>query len=145
MQLLYIGSDHAGFKSKENLKKFLADKYHVTDVGCFSEEPCDYPDMAREVAEKVAENKNSVGIVVCGSGIGVAMAANKLVGVRAAACYTPALAEMARKHNNANVLALGERVNTEEEILKIADAFLNTEFESTEERRVRRVNKIDAA
>lgn len=143
MKRIYIGSDHAGFSVKEKLKEELGDKYELTDLGCFSEDPCDYPDIAREVAEKVSDNKESVGILICGTGTGMAMTANKLIGVRAAVCNNEELASAARRHNNANVLALGARNNTEEELVKIADVFLSTEFETNEERHVRRVNKID--
>ncbi len=145
MKRIYIGSDHAGFKVKEKLKTVLADKYELTDIGCFSEEPCDYPDIGREVGEKVSDNKKSIGILICGTGTGMAMSANKLIGIRAAVCNTEALASAARQHNDANVLALGARNNTEEELIKITDVFLNTAFEADAERHVRRVSKIDGA
>lgn len=140
---VYIGSDHAGFQAKEVLKESLGTEFHVTDLGAFNEEPVDYPDIAREVSEKILENGGAMGIIICGTGTGMAMAANKVKGIRAAMCTNEFLAEMARKHNNANILALGARVSSTDEIKKIADKFLHTEFEAGEERHVRRVNKID--
>ncbi len=140
---VYIGSDHAGFQTKEVLKDFLGAEFHVTDLGAFSEEPVDYPDIAREVSEKVLENGGAIGIVICGTGTGMAMTANKLRGIRAAVATNELVAEMARKHNNANVLALGARVNNIDEIKKITDKFVHTEFEAGEDRHIRRVNKID--
>ena len=140
---VYIGSDHAGFQTKEVLKDFLGGEFHVTDLGAFSEEPVDYPDIAREVSEKVLENHGAMGVVICGTGTGMAMTANKLRGIRAAVATNEFVAEMARKHNNANVLALGARVNNIDELKKIVDKFVHTEFEASEERHVRRVNKID--
>ncbi|MFH1284224.1 MAG: RpiB/LacA/LacB family sugar-phosphate isomerase, partial [Candidatus Peregrinibacteria bacterium] len=108
--VVYIGSDHAGFEAKGELKKYLEDGgYNVTDLGCFTPEPCDYPDVAREVGEKVAEHGSAFGILICGTGIGVAMAANKVRGVRAAQATDENLAEMARKHNNANIVTMGAR------------------------------------
>ncbi|PKL36411.1 ribose 5-phosphate isomerase B [Candidatus Peregrinibacteria bacterium HGW-Peregrinibacteria-1] len=143
-KLIYMGSDHTGVKDKVEIKSYLeADGYEVVDLGCFGEDPCDYPDIAREVAEKVAEVKGARGIILCGSGIGVAMTANKLKGVRAVMANDPYLAEQARLHNDANVLTMGARLNTFEEMKPIMDKFLTTDFESGEERRVRRVNKID--
>lgn len=141
---IYMGSDHAGFKAKEDLKGYVEAKgYAVTDLGCFSEDPCDYPDIAREVGEKVLEEQGAQGIVICGSGIGIAIAANRFKGIRAAMVTNPHLAEMSRRHNDANILALGARENTMDELKAIIDSFLSTEFEADEERHVRRVKKID--
>lgn len=140
---IYIGSDHAGFQAKEALKTHLEEEFHVTDLGTFNEDSVDYPDIAREVSEKVLENHGALGIVICGTGTGMAMTANKLKGIRAALATNEFLAEMARKHNNANVLALGARVTELPEMKKIVDKFLHTDFEANEERHVRRVNKID--
>lgn len=145
MRQIYIGSDHAGFEVKEKLKEVLSVENEVTDLGCFSEDPCDYPDIGREVAEKVYDNKDAIGILICGTGTGMAMTANKHIGVRAAVCNTEDLARAARQHNDANVLALGARNNSVDEILKITDVFLNTSFEADAERHVRRVKKIDGA
>ena len=141
---VYIGSDHAGFDFKNELKSFLGEnKFDVTDLGCFSSDSVDYPDLAREVAEKVLEIEGSFGILICGTGIGMSMAANKLKGIRAAVVTNEEMAEMTRRHNNANVLAMGSRVIGVEEMKKIALKFLNTDFEKGEERHVRRVSKIE--
>ena len=138
-----MGSDHAGFQSKNAMKDYVESKgYEVTDLGCFNEDPCDYPDIAREVAEKVSEVPGSVGIAICGSGIGVAIAANKQRGVRAAMITTPEIAEMARKHNNLNVLTMGARHTAVEDMKLIVDKFLTTDFEN-EERHARRVEKLN--
>ncbi len=144
-QRIYVGSDHAGFQAKEAVKAYLEEKdeYEVTDLGCFSEDSCDYPDTAREVGEKIAENNGALGVLICGSGIGVAMAANKIRGVRAAMINNENLAEMARKHNDANVITMGARHTEVEDMKKYLDVFLKTDFESGEERHVRRVQKID--
>lgn len=141
---VYIGSDHAGFDVKNELKSFLDEnKFDVTDLGCFSADPVDYPDIAREVSEKVLEIDGSFGILICGTGIGMSMAANKLKGIRAAVATTEEMAEMARRHNDANVLAMGSRVIEIESMKKIALKFLNTGFEKGEERHARRVEKIE--
>lgn len=143
-KLVYIGSDHAGFKEKAELHKHLMDAgYDVTDLGTFVQESCDYPDIAREVGEKVKEHEGSFGILLCGSGVGMSIAANRLRGIRAALANDENIAELSRKHNNANVLALAARFTKPEMLAKIADKFLQTEFEEKEERHVRRVNKLD--
>lgn len=143
-QLIFIGSDHAGFQAKEGLRSYLGENgaVEVTDLGCFNEDPCDYPDIAREVGEKVLEHPKALGILICGSGIGVAMAANKLKGIRAAQAMDENMAELSRKHNDANILTLGARLIDAEKMKKIVDTFLTTPFESAEERHVRRVEKI---
>lgn len=143
-KLVFIGSDHAGFKEKEALHKHLVDAgYDATDLGTFTEESCDYPDIAREVGEKVKEHEGSFGILLCGSGVGMSIAANRLRGVRAALAMDENIAELSRKHNNANVLALAARFTKPEMLIKITDKFLKTEFEKNEERHVRRVKKMD--
>ncbi len=142
-QLVYIGSDHAGFKMKEQLHKHLQEAgFDATDLGTFTEDSCDYPDIAREVSEKVKEHEGSLGILMCGTGIGMSMAANKMRGIRAAMVTDENMAEMSRKHNNANVLCMGARISTPEMITKMTDKFLATTFDS-EERHARRVQKID--
>ncbi len=141
---IFIGSDHAGFEGKEILKDHLGDAYAVTDLGCFSEDPCDYPDISREVSEKVIEHGGDcVGVILCGSGTGVCMAANRFTKVRAANCVNEDMAEGARQHNNANILCLGARMVEPEMLKKILDKFLNTDFPG-EERHVRRVEKLKA-
>ncbi len=143
-KLIYLGSDHAGFEMKEKLKEYLGEKYDLTDLGCFSEKSCDYPEIAREVGEKVLEQEGSVGIILCGSGIGMTMAVNKLKGIRGALAVNERMAEMSRRHNDANVLSLGGRETSWEDAKAIVEKFLNTDFESEEERHVRRVKKINS-
>ena len=143
-KLVFIGSDHGGFNVKKELVPFLKESgFDVTDLGCFTDEPCDYPDVAREVAEKAMEHPEAFGILLCGSGIGVSIAANKVQGVRAALANSEELAELARKHNNANVLCLGARLTTVPDMKKIVIKFMNTGFENTEERHARRVQKLN--
>ena len=141
---VYIGSDHAGFDMKGQLHEFLeTEGYDVVDLGCFTPESCDYPDIAREVGEKVVENEGARGVLLCGSGIGMAMAANKVRGIRATVVTNEQMAEMSRRHNNANVVSLGAREIDFETAKKALMKFLTTDFES-EERHVRRVEKMDA-
>jgi len=139
---IYIGSDHGGYEMKNLLKDYLVDKGNdVTDLGCFSTDSIDYPDIAREVCEKVAENPGSRGVLICGTGIGMQIAANKIPGIRATVATDEHMAEMSRKHNNANVITLGGRTTEMEMAKKIVDKFLVTDFEN-EERHVRRVEKL---
>lgn len=141
---VYVGSDHVGFDVKNELKSFLGEnKFDITDLGCFSTDSVDYPDIAREVSEKVLETEGSFGILICGTGVGMSMAANKLRGIRAAVVESEKVAEMTRRHNDANILAMGSRIIGIEDMKKIALKFLKTDFEKGEERHVRRVEKID--
>lgn len=127
---------------KNSLKDYLIDRVHdVTDLGCFSTDSIDYPDIAREVAEKVAENPGSRGVLICGTGIGMQIAANKIPGIRATVATDEHMAEMSRKHNDANVITLGGRTTEMEMAKKIVDTFLSTNFEN-EERHTRRVEKM---
>lgn len=136
-----LGSDHGGFELKEIIKKFLEGKgIPYEDYGCYSLESVDYPDIAFTVAEAVAAGKHPFGILVCGTGIGMSIAANKVKGIRAALagdCYS---ARMARDHNNSNILVLGGRVVGQELALEIVNAYLNAEF--TAGRHQGRINKI---
>ncbi len=137
-----IGSDHAGYEHKELLKKFIVEKgYEVTDVGCSSPEPCDYPEYAHRVAENIKKNRDARGILICGSGIGVSIVANRYTGVRAALCINEDMATSARAHNDANCLVLGARLTDIEETKKIVDVFLETDFHNG--RHQRRIKKID--
>lgn len=137
-----ISSDHGGFRLKEVLKQFLAEKkVTVDDLGCFSVDSVDYPDFAARAADKVSKGRADSGIVICTTGIGVSIVANKFPDVRAALCLTPHMAKMARAHNNANILALGGQLVTENEAEKIVDAWLATGFDAGE-RHQRRVQKI---
>lgn len=125
-----IGSDHGGYLLKEALKKHLLEGgYDIVDYGTHSQESCDYPIYAKKVAEAVADGKHSLGILVCGTGIGVSIAANKISGIRAAVVSDHYSARYARLHNNANILCLGARVIGEGLAFELADVFLNTPFE----------------
>lgn len=126
---IVIGSDHAAFEMKEFVRELLQlKKIEVIDVGPTSPERCDYPDYASALAKVVLEQKIS-GILLCGSGIGVSIVANRYMGIRAALCRSTNDAEMARKHNDANVLCLGARASTKEEITAIIDSWLTNQFE----------------
>jgi ribose 5-phosphate isomerase B len=138
-----IGCDHGGFDVKERLKTFLSSRgFMVRDFGTDSKDAVDYPDFAHAVAKAVSENSVEIGIMIDGAGIGSAMTANKIPGVRAAACYSVALAKNSREHNGANLLTLGSGQNSFEEICEIVTAFLSTEI--SESRHLKRVGKIDA-
>jgi ribose 5-phosphate isomerase B len=140
-----LGSDHAGFHAKETIKKYLEGAgYGVDDVGTWSEESVDYPDFARAAAERVASGENPLGIVVCGTGIGVAIAANKVEGIRAALAHDSLTARRAREHNNANVLALGGKVVGDDEAIAIVQEFLNAQFAGgRHQRRIDKIMKIE--
>jgi len=128
--VLALGSDHAGFKLKEVIKKYLiAKEYSVEDLGTYSEECGNYPDYAFKVAESVAKGSFDLGILVCGTGIGMSIAANKVKGIRAAVCDNIYNAHTAKEINNANILCLGERVIGEEVAKEIVDTWLNSSFE----------------
>jgi ribose 5-phosphate isomerase B len=138
-----VACDHGGFEYKEQLKKFLGELgLNVRDFGTNSKDAVDYPDFAQAVAAAVGKNHVDAGIIIDGAGIGSAMAANKVPGVRAAACYNVALAKNSREHNGANVLTLGSGQNSFTEIREIVEAFLTNEI--TEDRHKKRVGKIDA-
>ena len=140
---LAIGSDHGGFRLKEAIKTYLlAHDYEVTDFGTESEDSCDYPDFALPVAEAVAKGEYDRGILICGTGIGIDIVANKVKGVRAALCHDTFSAEACRNHNDANILTMGERIVGEGLALKIVETFLNSDFEGG--RHQRRVDKIKA-
>jgi ribose 5-phosphate isomerase B len=124
-----VGSDHGGFHMKERLKPTLEELgWAVADIGVFEEKPADYPDIAHEVARRVAEGKAALGVIVDGAGIGSAMAANKVPGVRAALCYDRASARNSREHNHANVLTLGGRLLTESQAEEVLRTWLATPF-----------------
>ena len=128
--MIIIGSDHAGYKLKELIKEYLGEiGESFLDMGTHSEESCDYPIFANKVAKKVVNTENTRGIIVCGSGIGVSIAANKVKGIRAALCTNTELAEMCRRHNDANILCLGARCIDFETAKSIIKIFLSTEFE----------------
>jgi ribose 5-phosphate isomerase B len=129
MTKIAIGADHAGYELKQKIKAHLEQQgYQVDDRGTSSTDSVDYPDFARSVGEAIAEKQANVGVLVCGSGIGMAIAANKVHGVRAANASSEKEAQLAREHNNANVVTLGARILDEAKALSIVDKFLNTDF-----------------
>ena len=137
-----IGSDHAGFTYKEKIKKLLSDLGHeVTDFGTYSDEPVDYPLFIRPVAAAVARGETERGVVLGGSGNGEAMAANRVKGVRCAVCWNVASARLARQHNDANIISLGQRMISEEDALEIVRVWLETDFEGG--RHARRIQMLD--
>lgn len=136
-----IGSDHAGLSLKKHITKYLNEKgYEIQDFGAYSETSCDYTDYAIKVAKDIKSGNSDRGILVCGTGIGISIAANKISGIRAALCGDTFSAHASREHNNANVLALGGRVVGVGLALDIVDIFLNTEFEGG--RHQKRLDKI---
>ena len=140
---IVIGADHAGYKLKKKLVEFLrSNGYDVADFGTHSEQSCDYPPIAREVAEAVSEKRFEKGILVCTTGIGMAIAANKVSGIRAGVCWTEELARYSRQHNDVNVLVLPGKFIDFQLAKKIVSIWLQTPF-SEEERHRRRVNQID--
>ncbi len=129
-RVVAVGSDHAGYRLKERLAGELARMgFEVRDMGTGSEESCDYPDFALAVAEAVAGGEAEKGVLVCGTGAGMAMAANKVPGIRAAACNEPCTAEFCRLHNDADILTMGARIVDEEGALRILKVFMETGFE----------------
>lgn len=137
-----IGCDHAGFTTKEIVAAHIMSLGHtVKDFGAFSTESVDYPDHARPVAESVAKKDFDLGIVLCGSGNGVNITANKTRGIRSALCWIPEIAALARQHNDANICAIPARFVSPDLAIEIADAFLNASFEG--DRHLRRVKKIE--
>ena len=137
---IFLSSDHAGFELKEKVKSFLIDNNFVyEDLGCSSLEPVDYPDYAKLLSKKIKDN-NSKGILFCGTGIGISMAANRFPYIRAALCTSVEMASKSRKHNDANVLALGGRILEDNLALEIVKEFLYTDFEAG--RHSLRVDKI---
>ena len=138
---IFLSSDHGGYKLKELVKVFLIkNNYTIEDLGCFSLDAVDYPDYAKILSDKLKTYSNSQGILFCGTGIGISMAANRFTHIRAALCTSIEMASKSRKHNNANVLALGGRVLEDNLAFDIVNVFLNTNFELG--RHSIRVNKI---
>ncbi|WP_342275427.1 ribose 5-phosphate isomerase B [Spiroplasma endosymbiont of Cantharis lateralis] len=137
---IYIGNDHAGVEMKNQIVEFLKTKGHeVINIGTDNSHSVDYPDFGKEVAKKVVEN-NTYGIIICGTGIGISIAANKIKGARAALCYEDQTTILARQHNNANILALGARIIANEKAVRLVELFLNTEFEERHKNRVEKLN-----
>lgn len=141
MNIIPIACDHAGFELKELVKEYLSNKgYEVKDYGTNSSDSVDYPDIVHPLGRDINNGVYERGIVICGSGNGVQMTVNKYSNVRCALCWTPEIAELARQHNNANILAMPARFITTEVALSIVDKYLSTEFEGG--RHTRRVEKI---
>lgn len=142
--MIAIGSDHGGFALKQEIKAYLEQNgFEYKDYGCYEEKSCDYPEIARAVAQGIVSGECEKGILICGTGIGISIAANKVPGIRCALCTDCFMAEMTRLHNDANIVALGGRVVGAGLATKIVDTFLHTEF-SGDERHARRISKIEA-
>lgn len=138
-----IGADHGGFALKETLKKMLSEKgYEFTDYGCYTPDRCDYPDIAEAVANAIVEGKHEKGILICGTGIGISIAANKVPGIRAAACQSYFAAEYCRLHNDAQIICFGERITGPGAAYEMAELFLNGKPEGG--RHTGRIAKISA-
>ena len=145
MKLLFkkisLASDHAGYILKEIIKKkLLKKKIKVFDLGPNTKDSVDYPEYAKKVARNVSSKKSNIGILVCGSGIGMAMSANKFRKIRAAVCYNSTSTRLSRTHNNANIIAIGSRLTNQKEAIKLVNIFLSTKFEGG--RHLRRIKKI---
>jgi ribose 5-phosphate isomerase B len=140
-----LGADHAGFQLKESIETYLeSNGYVVDDLGTWSEEPVDYPDFARKVASRVAEGHSELGILVCGTGIGMSIAANKIAGVRAALAHDAFTARLAREHNDANVLAVGARVLERDQAIQVVRNFLAAQFaDGRHQRRIGKIMELD--
>ncbi len=141
MRKISISSDHAGFKLKESIKNFLIKKkFFVLDLGPRDDRSVDYPDYAKKLAKNIISKKSDTGILVCGSGIGMAMSANRFKKIRAAVCYNEKSTKLSRSHNNANIIAIGSRLTNKNLALKLVMIFLKTKFDGG--RHKRRTNKI---
>lgn len=139
--MIILACDHAGFALKEQIKTFFNNENITTiDVGTYSSESVDYPDYAKAGCERILENKQNVGIFICGTGIGMSIATNRNPNIRAALCSTPEMASLARKHNDANILVLGGRYIKRNKAIKIIKVFLTTDFEKG--RHAQRLKKI---
>ena len=141
MKKLFISSDHAGYLLKEQIKKKFINKYSFHDLGTDnSKDSVNYPDYAHKLCKKVAKNAKNIGILVCGSGMGMSMAANRHKKIRAAVCYSTKNTKLSRLHNNANIITLGSRLTKKNTAFKCIDVFVNTKFEGG--RHKKRVRKI---
>ena len=136
-----IASDHAGYNLKEQIKNHLINKYiSIFDLGPYQNKSVDYPEYAKKLAKRIKDKKSDIGILVCGSGTGMAISANKIKGIRAAVCYNQMSTRLSRQHNNANIIALGSRLTKKSLSLKLVEIFLKTKFEGG--RHLRRIKKI---
>lgn len=141
--MIAVGSDHGGYELKQEIMEHLKERgIEYKDYGCYDSSSCDYPVYARKVTEAIVSGECDKGILICGTGIGISIAANKVKGIRAALCHDTFSAQATREHNNANILAMGARVVGAGLALKIVDTFLDTEF-SNDERHIRRINLIE--
>ena len=140
MKKIFISSDHAGYNLKINIIKKLSKKQKIVDLGPSSKNSVDYPDYAHKLSKKVSNNKGSFGILICGSGMGMSMTANKNKKIRAALCYSVKNTKLSRLHNNANIITLGERLINKNKAFNLIKVFLSTKFEGG--RHLRRVKKI---
>jgi ribose 5-phosphate isomerase B len=141
--MIAIGCDHGGYLLKQEVIQYLKSmNIEYKDFGCYDEGACDYPIYAKKVAESVLSKESEKGILICGTGIGISIAANKIKGIRAALCHDCFSAEATRLHNDANILAMGARVVGAGHAIKIVDTFLNTDF-SGDERHIKRINLIE--
>lgn len=138
---IILAADHGGFELKEIIKEYLTKDYEIEDLGTYNNDSVDYPDYGIKAGEAINKGIASKAIIVCGTGIGISIAANKVPGIRAALCHNVEYAKLSRQHNNANVLALGGRFLQAQEAKDIVDAWLNTEFEDG--RHQKRINKIN--
>jgi len=136
-----VAADHGGYELKEKIKARYAANLNITDLGTFSTEAVDYPDMAKKVVEAIRQGKADLGILVCGTGIGISIAANRCKGIRAALVYNKEVAGLARRHNNANVLVFGGRTMNADEVFESIDAFLGESYEGG--RHQRRLDKLE--
>ncbi|MBS7298910.1 MAG: ribose 5-phosphate isomerase B [Eubacteriales bacterium] len=145
MIMIAIGSDHGGFELKTHIMEYLKNQgLELFDFGTYSEDSCDYPDIAEKVANAVADGECEKGILICGTGIGISIAANKVKGIRAALCGDVYSAKMTRKHNDANILCMGGRVTGRELAFMICDTFLSEEFEGgRHQNRIDKIHKLE--
>lgn len=141
--IVAIAGDHGGFALKQRIREHLIERgIKIADLGTDSEESVDYPEFGKACAQAVASGKADRGIVICGTGIGISIAANRIRGIRCGLCTSIEMAELSRKHNNANMLAMGGRITSVEDAIRITDAWLDTEFEGG--RHSRRVDMLDS-
>ena len=140
MKKIYIASDHAGFKLKNNILSKFSKNKKIIDLGPNSSISVDYPDYAKKLSKKIASDKSSFGILICGSGMGMAITANKIKNVRAALCYSNKNTKLSRLHNNANIITLGERLISKNKAINLIKIFLSTKFEGG--RHLRRIKKM---
>ena len=141
MRKIFISSDHAGFYLKDNVIKKFSKKENIIDLGPNSSQSVDYPDFAKKLSRKVASSKGSFGILICGSGTGMAIAANKTKNIRAAMCFSAKNTHLSRLHNNANIITLGSRLINKNQAFKFIKIFLKTKFEGG--RHTKRIKKIN--